>query len=86
VKFSQTYFAVNLAPGQSFTTPVITIKGAKPGRFCFRFSMHTADMKDCCSVEVCIVLPECHIGSVNFATNPAQAFDWGRTPRRRRTK
>ena len=85
VTMSQTYFAVTLAPGQSFTTPVIIIKGAKPGRFCFRFSMHTADMKDCCSVEVCIVLPECHIGSANFAANPAQASDWRQTPRRRRT-
>ena len=66
--------------------PVITITGAKPGRFCFRVSMHTADMQDCCSIEVCIVLPECgvHIGAANFAANPAQAFD-GRTPRRRRT-
>jgi len=59
VTLSQTYFAVTVAPGQSFTTPVISIKGAKPGRFCFRVSMHTEDMKDCCSVEVCIVLPEC---------------------------
>jgi hypothetical protein len=61
VTMSQTYFAVTLAPGQSFTTPVITIKGAKPGRFCFRVSMHTEDMKDCCVVEVCIMLPECGI-------------------------
>jgi len=61
VTMSQTYFAVTLAPGQSFTTPVIAIKGAKPGRHCFRVSMHTEDMKDCCSVEVCVVLPECGI-------------------------
>ncbi|MEK6283021.1 MAG: hypothetical protein AABN95_21900 [Acidobacteriota bacterium] len=59
VTMSQTYFAVTLAPGQSFTTPLLTIKGAKPGRLCFRVSMHTEDMKDCCSVNVCIVLPEC---------------------------
>jgi len=61
VTLSQTYFAVTLAPGQSFTTPVITIKGAKPGRLCFRVSMHTEGMKDCCEVEFCIVLPECGI-------------------------
>lgn len=61
VTMSQSYFAVTLAPGQSFTTPVITIKGAKPGRFCFRLSLHTEDMKDCCSVDVCIVLPQCGI-------------------------
>lgn len=59
VTMSQTYFAVTLAPGQSFTTPLITIKGAKPGRLCFRVSMHTEDMKECCTVDVCIVLPEC---------------------------
>lgn len=85
VTMSQTYFAVTLAPGQSFTTPVITIKGAKPGRFCFRISMHTADMKDCCSIDVCIVLPECHIGSANVTANPSQASGWGRAPRHRRT-
>jgi len=61
VTLSQTYFPVTLAPGQIFTTPVITIKGAKPGRVCFRLSIHTEDMKDCCSVDVCVVLPECGI-------------------------
>ncbi len=65
VTMSQSYFAVTLPPGQSFTTPVITIKGAKPGRHCFRVSMHTEDMKDCCSVEICIVLPECGIHNPN---------------------
>jgi len=65
VVMSQTYFAVTLLPGQSFTTPVITIKGAAPGEFCFRISMHTEDMKACCVVKQCIRLPECriHIGS-----------------------
>jgi hypothetical protein len=76
VTLSQTYFAVNLAPGQSFTTPVITIKGAKPGRLCFRVSMHTEDMKDCCEVEFCIVLPECGIHIIAAAT----IFDTTRTP------
>jgi hypothetical protein len=89
VTMSQTYFAVTLAPGQSFTTPVITIKGAKPGRFCFRVSMHTENMKDCCSVEVCIVLPECgiHIGAAPGTLNPTgevQSYDSRRgVPRRR---
>jgi hypothetical protein len=85
VTMSQTYFAVNLAPGQSFTTPVITITGAKPGRFCFRFSMHTEDMKDCCEVEVCIELPQCgiKIGSLDW-TGGVQGFDSRRgIPRRR---
>lgn len=89
VTMSQTYFAVTLAPGQSFTTPVITIKGAKPGRLCFRVSMHTEDMKDCCEVEVCILLPECgaHLGAASPFLNPTggvEAFDSRRgLPRRR---
>lgn len=72
VTMSQTYFAVTLLPGQSFITPAITINGARPGRFCFRVSMHTEDMKDCCMAEVCIVLPECatHVGSAK-PTNSA---------------
>jgi hypothetical protein len=72
VVMSQTYFAVTLLPGQSFTTPVITIKGATPGEFCFRISMHTEDMKACCVVKQCIRLPECriHIGSAR-PTNSA---------------
>jgi len=88
VTMSQTYFAVSLAPGQSFTTPVISITGAKPGRFCFRVSMHTEDMKECCEVEVCIVLPECGKQPGAAATlNPAdrgQPYDpRRRIPRRR---
>lgn len=59
VTMSQTYFAISLAPGQSFTTPPITIQGAKSGELCFRISLHTADMKECCVVEQCISLAEC---------------------------
>jgi hypothetical protein len=75
VTMSQTYFAVTLASGQSFTTPVITIQGAKPGKFCFRISMHTQDMKECCSVDVCIALPECgvHIGAASPLLKPSGA-------------
>jgi hypothetical protein len=55
---------------------VLSIKGAKPGRFCFRVSMHTEDMKDCCSVDVCIVLPECgiHIGAAGIVSPPSGAM------------
>jgi hypothetical protein len=59
VTLGQTYFAVSLGPGQTFTTPPMLIKGAKPGKLCFRVSMHTADMKDCCVVEMCVTLPQC---------------------------
>lgn len=55
---SQTYFPVSLKPGDTFTGKV-TIKGAKPGRYCFGISLHTAAMKDCCSGEHCLILPEC---------------------------
>jgi uncharacterized repeat protein (TIGR01451 family) len=67
VTMSQTYFAVTLAPGQSFTTPAITISGAKPGKVCFRVSLHTEDMKQCCVMEQCIVLPDCGIQVTSFS-------------------
>jgi uncharacterized repeat protein (TIGR01451 family) len=57
---SQTYFSVSLKPGDTFTAKVI-IKGAKPGKYCFGISLHTAGMKDCCSGEHCVTLPECPI-------------------------
>lgn len=57
---SQTYFSVSLKPGDTFKGKVI-IKGAKPGRYCFGISLHTAGMKDCCSGEHCFILPECQI-------------------------
>lgn len=57
---SQTYFSVSLKPGDTFTGKV-TIKGAKPGRYCFGISLHTAGMKDCCSGEHCLILPECQL-------------------------
>lgn len=52
------YFPASLKPGDKLTIKVM-IKGAKPGKFCFRVSMHTANMKDCCSITHCIVLPDC---------------------------
>jgi uncharacterized repeat protein (TIGR01451 family) len=55
---SQIYFPVSLKPGDTFTGKVI-IKGAKPGRYCFGISLHTAAMEDCCSGEHCLILPEC---------------------------
>lgn len=55
------YFAVSLGAGGTFQTPPITITGARPGRLCFRITLHTADMKECCDVEQCVTLPECGI-------------------------
>jgi len=53
------YFAVNLTPGAAFQTPPITITGAKPGAFCFDMSLHTAEMKSCCTAHACVDLPKC---------------------------
>lgn len=75
VTMSQTYFAVSLTPGQSFTTPQLTITGTKPGKFCFRVSMHTKEMKDCCEVEFCIELPKCATSSATLRSPPPAEID-----------
>jgi hypothetical protein len=59
VTMTPSYFAVLLAPGGTFQTPPITITGAQPGNLSFHISLHTADMKECCSVNQQITLPEC---------------------------
>jgi hypothetical protein len=53
------YFAVNLASGATSQPLTVTIAGAKPGKFCFRVSLHTEGMKTCCIFEQCIELPSC---------------------------
>lgn len=53
------YFSVSLAPGATSQPFMVTIAGAKPGRFCFGVSLHTEAMKTCCTFEECIDLPEC---------------------------
>jgi uncharacterized repeat protein (TIGR01451 family) len=58
VTMTPSYFSVSLSPGATFQMPV-TITGAKPGKLCFRISLHTEGMKECCSIEQCISLPEC---------------------------
>lgn len=72
VTLSQSYFAVSVGQGGSFTTPpiTITVTGARPERLCFRVSMHEEDMKTCCVAEVCIDLPNCKgaIGAATFST------------------
>jgi len=59
VTMTPSYFAVSLAPGAPFQTPPITITGAHPGSFCFRLSLHTKGMEDCCSGYQCVTLPSC---------------------------
>lgn len=58
VTMTPSYFAVTLAPGATFQTP-ITITGAHAGSFCFRLSLHTEGMKECCSGDQCVTLPSC---------------------------
>lgn len=59
VTMTPNYFAVSLAPGATFQTPPITITGAHAGSFCFRLSLHTEGMKECCSGDQCVTLPDC---------------------------
>lgn len=61
VNVTPNYFAVSLAAGGTFQTPPITITGAHPGDLCIHITLHTADMRECCSAEVCVSLPECGI-------------------------
>jgi hypothetical protein len=61
VTMTPSYFAVSLAPGATFQTPPITITGARPGSFCFSLSLHTEGMKECCSGDQCVTLPECPV-------------------------
>jgi hypothetical protein len=61
VTMTPSYFAVSLAAGATFQTPPITITGAHPGQLCIHITLHTADMKECCSVDQCIRLPDCDI-------------------------
>jgi hypothetical protein len=61
VTMTPSYFAVSLAPGGTFQTPPITITGTQPGNLNFHISLHTADMKECCSIDQRVTLPECGI-------------------------
>ena len=61
VTMTPNYFAVSLAPGATFQTPLITITGAHAGSFCFRLSLHTKGMEECCSGDQCVTLPACQI-------------------------
>lgn len=60
VTMTPSYFAVSLSPGATFQTPPITITGAHSGSFCFRLSLHTKGMEECCSGDQCVTLPDCH--------------------------
>ncbi|HEY0157557.1 MAG TPA: hypothetical protein VGF28_09755 [Thermoanaerobaculia bacterium] len=53
------YFPVNLGSGATSAPLTVTIAGAKPGKFCFRVSLHTEGMKTCCVFDQCIELPPC---------------------------
>jgi hypothetical protein len=59
IVMNPSYFPVSLGPGA--TVQLTTqITGAKPGaKICFDISMHTAEMKSCCTFEQCITLPTC---------------------------
>lgn len=59
VTMTPSYFPVTMGPGGS-TTQTVTISGTGPGKdLCFRVSLHTKHMKECCSFEICLKVPEC---------------------------
>ncbi len=59
VTVTPSYFPVTIGPGGS-TTQTVTISGIEPGKeLCFRVSLHTKDMKECCTIDICVKLPEC---------------------------
>jgi hypothetical protein len=59
VTMTPTYFAVNLLPHATSQPLTVTISGASPGRFCFDISIHTPEMKNCCTFTQCVELPPC---------------------------
>ena len=51
-------------PSLGTETITVTICGALPGEeVCFLLTMHTADLAECCSIEVCITAPDCPNGT-----------------------
>lgn len=55
------------APLPSFGTETITLTicGALPGEeVCFLMTMHDAGLDECCSIEICIIAPDCGPGFV----------------------
>jgi hypothetical protein len=59
VTMTPSYFPVSIGPGGT-TTQTITISGTGPGKeLCFRVSLHTKDMKECCTIDICVKVPEC---------------------------
>ncbi|MDF1870210.1 MAG: GC-type dockerin domain-anchored protein, partial [Phycisphaerales bacterium] len=48
------------------TQVTITFNGGLPGdELCFILSLNTADFEECCSIEQCIVIPECDCAQVH---------------------
>lgn len=56
----QTIDIPTLLDGETSAPIKAEITGAEPGgRFCFLVTLLTADLEDCCTVEVCLDIPEC---------------------------
>jgi hypothetical protein len=59
VTITPNYFSVSLAPGSSIIK-FVTITGVTPEKpVCIRISLHTKEMKECCSLEICLRVPYC---------------------------
>lgn len=49
-------------------TVTLTICGANPGEeVCFLMTMHDASLEECCSIEVCVIAPDCPNGTTCLA-------------------
>ena len=50
-------------PSLGTETVTVTICGALPGEeVCFLMTMHNETLEECCSIEVCIIAPDCNFG------------------------
>lgn len=60
VSFMPDAFALGGLPAGGSATLTTTIKGASPGQIlCFQMTIHDSTLVECCSIDVCLCLPEC---------------------------
>lgn len=78
VTMTPNYFAVSLAPGATFNTPPIIITGITAGASLnFGISLHTGDMKVCCTIShFAGVMPSCHFGFPSSFNKRGQGLFW----------
>lgn len=81
VTMTPKYFQGPIAPGATSGPMTVKITGAKPGtKICFDVSLHTAEMKTCCTFTQCIALPAC--GPPPLDISLTKTFARGEVPNR----